>query len=155
MIKLDIWDTAGQERFRSISSLFYRESGAALIVYDVTDKKSLQMVKDFWLKQIKQYATSSVIIALAGNKCDLMNRREVSEEEAKTFAEENGLIYFETSARTGKNVVEIFTEIASRVPKLVNDNRGDERRGNVGFKLIGKEAPRQLDAVTEKGGCAC
>lgn len=154
-LKLDIWDTAGQERFRSISSLFYRQCGAALIVYDITDKKSLDTVKDFWLKQIKQYATKKVIIGLAGNKMDMQSRRQIPLEDAKKFAEEHGLIHMETSAKTGENVKEIFMAIAHRVPGVVRDSSeaGDDEES--GFKIIGTSVRRRLSKDKETGSCGC
>lgn len=151
IIKLDIWDTAGQERFRSISSLFYRGSGAALIVYDITDKKSLQTVKTEWLKAIRQYAVDNVTIALAGNKLDMADRRQVSREEAEEFAKENGLIHIETSAKTGDGVDEIFRAIANQVPKLVESS---QTRETCGFKII-RAAPRRISRDAEGDGCAC
>eukprot|EP00940_MAST-03C_sp_MAST-3C-sp2_P000373 g373.t1 len=153
-LKLDIWDTAGQERFRSISSLFYRQSGAALIVYDITDRKSLETVREFWLKQIKQYATDNVIIGLAGNKMDMHSRRQVSLEEAREFAKANGLVHYETSAKTGANVNEIFAAIASRVPGIIKQAK-ESGIETVGFKIVGSGLRRQSTIKKEASGCAC
>ena len=150
IVKLDIWDTAGQERFRSISSLFYRESGAALIVYDITDSNSLNTVKRFWLKQIKQYAPNS-IIALVGNKLDLTSRRQLKKEDVEKFAEESGLIHLEVSAKTGENVTKIFHEIASRVPDIVENTTSEF----VGFKQINTNIPSESLKVKDKPGCSC
>eukprot|EP00501_MAST-03F_sp_TOSAG23-6_P000812 GSMAST32.ASY1.ANO1.842.1 assembled CDS len=144
-VKLDLWDTAGQERFRSISSLFYRGAGAALMVYDVTNRKSFETVRNFWLKQLRQYAVKNAIIALAGNKSDLDGmRRQVSREEAEAFAEEENIIYYETSAKSGENVFQIFGSIASEVSDCI------------GFKVIGVEATRNLREINvPKSGCGC
>lgn len=65
-VKFDIWDTAGQERFRSISALFYRGSAAAIIVYDITDRKSFETAKNYWLKQLRMHAVKDCIIVFAG-----------------------------------------------------------------------------------------
>ena len=66
-VKFDIWDTAGQERFRSIGALFYRGSAAAIIVYDITDRKSFETAKSYWLTQLKNHAVRDCIIVLAGS----------------------------------------------------------------------------------------
>jgi Ras-related protein Rab-5C len=148
-VKLDLWDTAGQERFRSISSLFYRGAGAALIVYDITDRKSFTTAQTFWLKQLRQYAVRHAIIALAGNKSDLEGRRQVPRAEARAFAEREGLIYLETSAKSGRNISQIFGAIAREVPKHLESG---------GFKVVGvDQGPRDLIRSDEPrpDGCGC
>ena len=69
-VKFDIWDTAGQERFRSISALFYRGSAAAIIVYDITDRKSFDTARNYWLTQLKTHAVKDCIIVFAGKLGD-------------------------------------------------------------------------------------
>lgn len=69
-LKLQIWDTAGQERFRTITTAYYRGAMGILLVYDVTDERSFQNVKN-WMKQIEQHASENVNRVLIGNKCDV------------------------------------------------------------------------------------
>lgn len=81
-IKLQIWDTAGQERFRTLTSSYYRGSHGIPICYDVTDKASFVHVKQ-WLQEVYRYACEDVNKILVGCKCDLVDKRVVSQEEGK------------------------------------------------------------------------
>jgi len=115
-VKFEIWDTAGQERYRSLTPMYYRGAAAALIVYDVTNKDSFNGAKS-WVKELQRRGDPNVVIALAGNKADLGNKRKVETEEAQQYAQENNIIHMETSAKTAQNVRELFEEIATRLPK--------------------------------------
>ena len=115
-IKFEIWDTAGQERFHSIAPMYYRGAQAAIVVYDITKEDTFERAKT-WVRELQQQASSNIVIALAGNKSDLAINRWVQYDEASAFAEENNLLFMETSAKTTENVKEIFLEIAKKLPK--------------------------------------
>ena len=112
IIKLQIWDTCGQEMYRSLISNFYRNASLAMIVYSIDSKESFLHINT-WLKDVKIQSHPDVKIILIGNKSDLVDNRAVTYEEAKKFKEENQLLYFEeTSAKTGMNAKEVFTQAA-------------------------------------------
>ncbi|XP_037411253.1 GTP-binding protein YPTM2-like [Triticum dicoccoides] len=113
-IKLQIWDTAGQERFRTITSSYYRGAHGIIIVYDVTDQDSFNNVKQ-WLNEIDRYASENVNKLLVGNKCDLADKRAVSYETAKAFADEIGIPFMETSAKNALNVEQAFMAMAASI----------------------------------------
>eukprot|EP00735_Rhodelphis_limneticus_P009006 TRINITY_DN2465_c0_g1::TRINITY_DN2465_c0_g1_i2::g.8794::m.8794 TRINITY_DN2465_c0_g1::TRINITY_DN2465_c0_g1_i2::g.8794 ORF type:complete len:193 (-),score=36.78,sp/Q5ZHW4/RAB5B_CHICK/65.33/2e-85,Ras/PF00071.17/7.1e-59,Miro/PF08477.8/1.9e-19,Arf/PF00025.16/2.6e-15,Gtr1_RagA/PF04670.7/0.00042,GTP_EFTU/PF00009.22/0.0017,MMR_HSR1/PF01926.18/0.03,DUF2624/PF11116.3/0.14,DUF258/PF03193.11/0.23,DUF258/PF03193.11/2e+03,KaiC/PF06745.8/3.4,KaiC/PF06745.8/47,AAA_16/PF13191.1/0.73 TRINITY_DN2465_c0_g1_i2:1015- len=124
IVKFEIWDTAGQERFRSLAPMYYRGAAAAIVVYDVTNAESLEGAKS-WVKELQRQGSADIVIALAGNKADLSSKREVDQEEVAAYAEENGLIHMETSAKTAQNVNELFVAIARKLPKQVTAPRAD------------------------------
>ena len=100
-IKLQIWDTAGQESFRSITRLFYNESDAVLVVFDITNRKSFEGVRD-WLVEIENHTKEDIIKYLIGNFADMEENRVVTREEALKLVKEKGFTnYLETSALTG------------------------------------------------------
>jgi len=115
-IKFEIWDTAGQERYRSLAPMYYRGAAAAIVVYDITNKESFNGAKS-WVKELQRRGDPNVVIALAGNKADLQSKRKVNFEEAQRYAEDNGILHMETSAKSSMNVKDLFNEIARMLPK--------------------------------------
>ncbi|KAL7201157.1 hypothetical protein ACSBR1_032961 [Camellia fascicularis] len=121
-IKAQVWDTAGQERFRAVTSAYYRGAVGALVVYDISRRTTFDSIKR-WLDELKIHCDTTVARMLVGNKCDLENIREVSIEEGKNLAVEEGLFFIETSALDSTNVTAAFEivirEIYSNVSRRV------------------------------------
>ena len=113
-VELKIWDTAGQERYQSLTPLYFRGAGAALLVYDVTKLHSYQTLQR-WVRELKHTGPENVLLTIVGNKSDLTQERTVSREDAEAYAESIGAVYMEVSAKTGENVKEVFDDIAVRV----------------------------------------
>jgi small GTP-binding protein len=119
-----LWDTAGQEQFQSITSKYYKDSTCAVIVFDITDRKSFISVKK-WHHDITKECDDNVVIALVGNKCDLENKRQVTYDDARTLADELNVSYYETSAKTGDNIDNMFKELIQVVEEIIrNDENG-------------------------------
>lgn len=88
-VKVQIWDTAGQEQYHSITTSYFKNTAAALLVYDVSSRSSFEDIQ-VWLNELKQNSHEGVAITLIGNKCDMPeDKREVSEEEGRQFADKN------------------------------------------------------------------
>ena len=96
--KLHIWDTAGQERFRSLSLNYLHNSHGFIFVYDVSDKNSFENIIN-WINLGFDNNKNSIINFLIGNKCDLENKRQVSQNEGEQFAKEKNLIFLEASCK--------------------------------------------------------
>ncbi|KAJ3435121.1 ras-related protein rab-5c [Anaeramoeba flamelloides] len=108
--KLQIWDTAGQERYHSLAPMYYRGAGAAFIIYDITSYDTFEKSKK-WINELKKLGDPDVRIALVGNKIDLVKERVIEKEVGEQYAEKNGLMFFETSAKTSENVDQLFLEM--------------------------------------------
>lgn len=125
-VRLQLWDTAGQERFRSLIPSYIRDSSVAIVVYDVTNRESFQSTSK-WVEDVRAERGNDVIIALVGNKTDLSDKRyvlttdssEVSTEEGEARAKEyNDIMFMETSAKAGQNVMPLFKKIAQALPGM-------------------------------------
>ncbi|RMC05193.1 hypothetical protein DUI87_18377 [Hirundo rustica rustica] len=126
-VKFEIWDTAGQERYHSLAPMYYRGAQAAIVVYDITNEESFARAKN-WVKELQRQASPNIVIALAGNKADLANKRAVDFQEAQAYADDNSLLFMETSAKTSMNVNEIFMAIAAHVSHLENVSEEEMNR---------------------------
>jgi small GTP-binding protein len=119
-VNFEIWDTAGQERYRSLAPMYYRGAKVALVVYDVTSQQSFVGAKR-WISLLSSTDLPELIIVLVGNKTDKINR-EVTNEEGNSFALENGIMFYETSAKTNVNIEPMFIEVAKRTISLNGAN---------------------------------
>jgi Ras-related protein Rab-8A len=142
-IKLQIWDTAGQERFRTITTSYFRGAQGILLVYDVTDRRSFESIRN-WISQIQQHADVHVNKILVGNKCDMTDEKVVSTEEGEKLAKEFGIPFWECSAKTNAHVEESFLGIGRAVKdRLVADGLGGPTPGK-GINLKpGQATPQQ------------
>ena len=113
-LKFEIWDTAGQERYRSLTRMFYKDAGAALLVYDITNNLSFEEIKNYWTEQIKEAAPQDIIIAIVANKSDLYEEEQVDEGEARNLAKELGAIFCSTSAKNRSGIDDLFIQIAKK-----------------------------------------
>lgn len=121
IVNFDIWDTAGQERYHSLVPLYYRNADAALVVYDATSLESFNKAKK-WVEELRMYNTNpDIIIMLVCNKIDLIDENKLDTKKAKLYAQENNLLFIETSAKTNYNVNELFKTVAENVSKIIKN----------------------------------
>ena len=146
-IKLQIWDTAGQERFKNITKSYFHSSDGFIVGYDITSRLSFTNVST-WLKEINDNAPEEIQKILIGNKCDL-NEREVTTEEGQKLAEENGMKFFETSAKNDINVKKTFESITKDILDVQYKEEGESRNSLV----IDRNIEKKKDEEKEKKGC--
>ncbi|KAJ3424570.1 ras-related protein rab-2-a [Anaeramoeba flamelloides] len=152
-IKLKIWDTAGQETFRSITRSYYRGAASAILVYDVTRRDTFDQLES-WIEDARQNASENTQIIIVGNKIDLENKREVSEEEGRKFAEENGLWFLEVSAKSGHNVNQVFQNMTRIIYQKIQNGELSTESELSGIK-IGSTAKLIVSKKKGKSGGCC
>ncbi|XP_076330476.1 ras-related protein Rab-6B-like isoform X2 [Tachypleus tridentatus] len=145
-VRLQLWDTAGQERFRCLIPSYIRDSTVAIVVYDITCMNSFQQISK-WIDDVRSERGNDVIIMLVGNKTDLPDKREVTTEEGEKRAKELGILFIETSAKSGYNVKQLFRHVAAALPGSENTDKVKE--DNVDLK----DAPTVIQPEDE--GCGC
>ena len=126
-IRIQIWDTAGQERYRNIAKSYFQSSDGFIIVYDISYIETFQKL-DFWIEQIKLNSQEYTKMILFGNKCDIEEGRQISEEEAKEYAKRNNIKYFEVSAKDGTNVTEAFEYFIKDILNSFSPNENFKKR---------------------------
>lgn len=133
IIKLQIWDTAGQEAYRSITRSYYRDSAGVILVFDITQRRTFEVL-DLWLQDVKSMSKTPYII-LVGNKIDLASRREVSREEAENYAMTNNMIYIETSAKKYEDINQIFDSLTQTICHEIANHKIDPNNRSNGIKV--------------------
>ena len=108
--KFQVWDTAGQERFRKLTTAYYKNAKGIILVYDVTRRESFDMVT-FWMTEIQKHSIDGVIKVLVGNQIDKTDR-QITKNEGENKANELGVQYFETSAKSGFGIDKLFSFMA-------------------------------------------
>lgn len=117
-----IWDTAGQERFKAIAPMYYRNSNAAIIVFDLSDYKSFTETQS-WVRELYRNVQEPMVITLVGNKIDLVNERQVTIDEAVIYSSSIGASYFETSVKNEQGLNQVFMSICHGIIRLADDGR--------------------------------
>lgn len=163
-INLRVWDTAGDERFRSITRSYYRNAVGVLIFYDITSRQSFESVPQ-WVEDARRFAENNAVLMLVGNKSDLDEEnervvddpedameslRQVPMLEASAFAQENGMLFLETSSKTGDNVLNAFVRTGRSIVEKVE--RGELSTQAEKKKLKDGWETSQSEQVS---GCAC
>ena len=147
LLDFEIWDTAGQERYRSLTTMYYKDANAVILVYDITVQKSFDEIKSYWADQVKETSSDDIILVICGNKSDLIKDEKVDEENARELANEIGALFFLTSAKNSSSINDIFIQIAKKYSgndnvriKEINEeieeeenikNDKNDRKGNV------------------------
>ena len=148
-IKMQIWDTAGQERFKNIIASYYRGAHGILLIYDVTDKDSFKNLSN-WIIEIEKNANKNVLKLLIGNKTDLEDKRVITYNQGKEFADGYGLKYIETSAKKNLNVNEAFETLGRELILHSEDKKIVRQRQN---KKISVASVQDLNANKKKQCC--
>nr|KJB73830.1 hypothetical protein B456_011G255400 [Gossypium raimondii] len=140
-IKLQIWDTAA----------YYRGAMGILLVYDVTDESSFNNIRN-WIRNIEQHASDNVNKVLVGNKADMdESKRAVPTSKGQALADEYGIKFFETSAKTNLNVEEVFFSIARDIKQRLTES--DNKAEPTALKINQQDAAASVDQAAQKSGC--
>ena len=143
-IILNIWDTCGQEQFRTINQLFLKNAKIVLFVYDITQKKSFEELKNFWYEYVISVLGKNIIIGIAANKSDLYQNEEVNINDAKNFAFEINAIYKETSAKYFESINSLINDM---IFKFIEKSENDDKLNENNISVVSE------DNEKKKNGC--
>uniref|UniRef100_A0A914EE20 Uncharacterized protein n=1 Tax=Acrobeloides nanus TaxID=290746 RepID=A0A914EE20_9BILA len=149
VVKLQIWDTAGQERFRTITSSYYRGAHGIVVVYDITDRESFDNVRQ-WLQEVDRHASENVLKVLVGNKSDMENKRQVPYNSAKEYADQLRITFIEASAKSAKNVEQVFITMATEIKERLGP-KPDIGRPYTPAEIIDPSQP--IEPGKKSSGC--
>jgi len=150
--KVHIWDTAGQERFKSIALNYFKTSNGFIFCYDITNKKSFENIQE-WIELAFNNNNDHKVNFLIGNKSDLIQQREISQDDAENFARENGFYFLECSAKNNFNIDKVFENFTYKLISYYEKNKGE---------YLGNERERKLSnshkintQIIKKKKCLC
>jgi small GTP-binding protein len=118
IVKTHLWDTAGQEYFSPIVCTYYRDIAGAILIFDVSKRETFQRI-NYWLKELHNINKQPGPLVLIGNKTDISSRT-VSEEEARQFAQENNMTYYEISVKNNENVVFFYHNFIKSIYETID-----------------------------------
>ena len=127
-INFDIWDIPGQELYRSLSSNFCVNASIGILVYSIKDRNSFEEIQNFWYEHLKRLGEENMVFGVAGNKCDLFQHEEISEEEGRKFAKNIGAIFHLTSCKESIGIDELFEECGE---KYLENNKIKKLKFNI------------------------
>ena len=129
-VKIQIWDTAGQEKFRTMTSTYFRNSDAVVVVYDITDPATHDEISSYWIPEINNNV-DNVIFCVLGNKSDMASERKVPQTLASSLTlGTQPAIFYEVSAKTGSNVEKAFEDISRGFIKARKNKQNSIRSSN-------------------------
>ena len=158
-IRLDIWDSAGQERFKNIAKNYFHGANGIIFVYDITNKNTFETLK-VWLREVQNDVSEETEMIIVGNKIDLNEKREVNYELMENLGKKNNIEVFETSAKTGEGVEEIFIFLTKKLFQnknigvvLPGDDEATIRRGS--YILNKRNSIKNKNNKENENGCSC
>ena len=152
IVQIDLWDTAGQERFRSLGKHFYKDAYIVILVYDITNRKSFDELKEVWYPSLKEFGEKYSVLGVVGNKCDLYENEEVKEAEAREYSQQIGATYMLVSAKSGDNINLLFDTLIKQYlgPAFAEQLKEIKKEKGETGKLSKKDAKKKNK---KKGGC--
>ena len=148
-ISFDIWDTAGQELYRAVAKNFYINASIGILVYDIKRKESFEAIKNYWFEELKSSGEDNMIFGVAGNKCDLFQQEQVTEEEGKKFAKSIGAVFHLTSCKESIGIDELFEECGKKYLEMNKLIDSKEK----GQKLLNKDNANNNNNEGKKKKC--
>ena len=139
--RLKIWDTCGQEKFRAITRQYFKNSEGVFIVFDLSNRETIKRL-NVWMKDIQDNIDNDFFIFLVGNKTDIKERDLTISEEAKQFAINKKINYYEVSAKTGSGIYNIFEKMAS---KLINKDKIERNKKEVNIDKIDNKISKNFN----------
>ena len=156
-ILFEIWDTAGQERFRSINSIFYQDAYICIMVYDITNKKSFEDLKEYWHESVAEQTSKDIIFHVVGNKIDLLEKEKVNKGDVEEYCNSIGaeVSYISAKEENKTYVDALFHKLAEKfinsdIFKSKESNSNNEKKDRV---KLDEESEVNVNVKKKKNCC--
>ena len=154
-IRMNIWDTAGQDRFKNIAKNYFKGAHAVIFVYDVNVKQTIEKIK-YWINSANENVSKDIVRVIVGNKIDMRENHDATNEQIRSLSEKYDMEIFETSAKTGEGINEVFTYLVKSLIK--NPNIGlvlpdDESSSRKNSRPLDKRTFSQKNRHAESCNC--
>ena len=151
-VKVQLWDTAGQERFKSLAMTYYRKAYGILLLFDITKRSSFISCKHY-LEEVRLNSDKNCIIYLIGNKVDLEQQREISQDEAKFYADKEKIKYIETAAIKNIRVEEVFSSLLNNIYEIKKEENKNKLFIDGGNNIGLKNTQNLIKKNKSESGC--
>uniref|UniRef100_A0A7E4ZUU2 Ras-related protein Rab-21 n=1 Tax=Panagrellus redivivus TaxID=6233 RepID=A0A7E4ZUU2_PANRE len=155
-VELNIWDTAGQEKYHSLGPIYYRGSQGAMLIYDITDTRSFERIKN-WVRELQEVLKGTATLLVVGNKVDLDATRQIQRETAEEYAKSVGALYAECSAKENIDIDALFETITKAMMAKASEvstlNRGASLRRSTSRRTIQVSDDTDTEAAPKKKCC--
>ena len=149
-INYEIWDIAGQEKFRTLARVFYKNTDVFILVYDITNYKSFDELKNYWIKQVLDSSPKNIMLVIVANKHDLIDKKEIDDDIGKNFAKEINADFYMISAKIFNAVKEMFMDLVKKYTSGNHASFADDNNNSLDFKRIRKESVKSVKISRKK-----
>lgn len=114
-----------------MAPMYYRNANAAMLVFDLTEYSTFSAIKS-WVTELQRNVEEAMVLVVIGNKSDLVQQRQVNDEEGREYATKIGAAYHETSVLHNEGIEAVFMAIGVGLLRLQSGDQDMEASLRIG-----------------------